>query len=48
MYAPPPRPSEFAPVSPALDAVVLRCLEKSPEQRFATVGAFLEAVRSAV
>jgi len=48
MYAPPPRPSELAPVPPALDAVVLRCLEKTPELRFASVEAFVEALRSAV
>jgi serine/threonine-protein kinase len=46
--APPPRPSALAPVSPAIDAVVLRCLEKDPEKRFPDVGAFLDALRGAV
>ena len=48
LEAPPPRPSQRAPLSPALDAVVLRCLEKRPEKRFETVRAFLEALREAV
>jgi eukaryotic-like serine/threonine-protein kinase len=44
----PPRPSRFAPVSPALEAVVIRSLEKKPANRFRTVGEFLEALRRAV
>jgi serine/threonine-protein kinase len=48
LEVPPPRPSSLAPVSPELDAVVLRCLEKAPERRYATAGAFLEALRAAV
>ncbi|MDI3290578.1 serine/threonine-protein kinase [Polyangium sp. 15x6] len=48
LAAPPPRPSLRAPVSPALDAIVLRCLEKKPDRRFESVGAFLEALREAV
>ncbi|MEY4578926.1 MAG: hypothetical protein RL701_3629 [Pseudomonadota bacterium] len=48
LYAPPPRPSQRAPVSPALDAVVLRCLEKRPEQRFGNVPELISALRSAV
>jgi serine/threonine-protein kinase len=43
----PPRPSRFAPVSPALEAVIIRCLEKRPEGRYRTVSEFLEALRSA-
>jgi len=46
--APPPRPSAMAPVSPELDAVVLRCLEKDAERRYPDVRAFLEALRAAV
>ncbi|WP_170319357.1 serine/threonine-protein kinase [Polyangium spumosum] len=48
LAAPPPRPSLRAPVSPALDAIVLRCLEKKPDRRFESVGAFLDALREAV
>ena len=48
LEAPPPRPSQVAPVPPALDAVVLRCMEKTAERRFQTVKAFLEALRAAV
>jgi hypothetical protein len=46
--APPPRPSSFAPVPPAVDAVVLRCLEKDPSLRYPDVRAFVAALRSAV
>jgi serine/threonine-protein kinase len=37
---PPPRPSRVVPVGPAIDAVVLRCLEKLPERRFSSVRGF--------
>ncbi|MGK4008853.1 serine/threonine-protein kinase [Sorangium sp. So ce1036] len=45
---PPPRPSRRTPLPPALDAVVLRCLEKQPEHRFASVKSFLCTLREAV
>jgi eukaryotic-like serine/threonine-protein kinase len=48
LESPVPRPSQAAPVPPALDAVVLRCMEKTAERRFQTVKAFLEALRDAV
>jgi hypothetical protein len=48
LEAPPPRPSQAAPVSPALDVVVLRCMEKSPERRYPSARAFMEALRDAV
>ena len=48
LESPPPRPSQVAPVPPALDAVVLRCMEKTAERRFQTVKAFIEALRDAV
>jgi serine/threonine-protein kinase len=44
---PAPRPSRAVPVSQAIDAVVLRCLEKRPENRFDSVKAFLRALRLA-
>ena len=44
----PPRPGVLAPVSPALEAVVLRCLEKSPARRFTGAHALLGALRQAV
>jgi serine/threonine-protein kinase len=45
---PPPRPSALIPVSPAVDAVVLRCLEKESSRRFPTVTALMAALRDAV
>ncbi len=44
---PAPRPSRTAPLSPAIDDVVLKCLEKRPEQRFDSVKSFLRALRLA-
>ncbi|NUQ74668.1 MAG: serine/threonine protein kinase [Polyangiaceae bacterium] len=48
LEAPPPRPSASAPVPLAVDAVVLRCLEKSPERRFDSAKSLLAALREAV
>lgn len=48
LQAPVPRPSEFVPLGPELDAVVLRCLEKNPERRFRSVSELVAALRSAV
>ena len=48
LEAPPPRPSQAAAVSPAFDAVVLRCMEKTAERRYQSVKAFIEALREAV
>lgn len=45
---PAPRPSRTAPVPPAIDDVVLKCLEKRPENRFDSVKSFLRALRLAV
>src|SRR5262249_19011414 len=39
--------SEVAPVSPAFDAVISRCLEKEPARRYPTVADFLGDVRAA-
>jgi hypothetical protein len=44
----PPRPSDAAPVPAAFDAVVLRCMEKNPHRRFASVGDFLRAFAEVV
>jgi serine/threonine-protein kinase len=46
--SPPPRPSAMAPVSPEIDAVVLRCMEKDATRRYPDVGAFVDALRAAV
>jgi eukaryotic-like serine/threonine-protein kinase len=48
MEAPVPRPSQAAPVPPALDGIVLRCMEKTADRRFQTVKAFIEALRGVV
>lgn len=40
---PPPHPSALAPVSLALDRVVLRCMAKEPEHRFDSVRSFFAA-----
>lgn len=45
---PAPRPSERAPLSRELDAVVLRCLEKRPERRYESVHALMHALRHAI
>src|SRR5262249_21692492 len=45
---PAPRPSQKLPIAAALDAIVLRCMEKEPERRFASVESFIEALREAV
>jgi serine/threonine-protein kinase len=48
LEARPPRPGETAPVPPALESVVLRCLEKQPGARYSSAGELLAAFRSAV
>jgi serine/threonine-protein kinase len=46
---PPQRPSSIDPqVSPALDAVVMRALEKEPGQRFQSADAFIAALDAAL
>ncbi|XYH97648.1 serine/threonine-protein kinase [Sorangium sp. So ce1128] len=45
---PAPRPSRRTPLPAALDAVVLRCLEKQPDLRFPSVKSFLCTLREAV
>ncbi|WP_224360507.1 serine/threonine-protein kinase [Hyalangium versicolor] len=48
LHTPPPRVSERAPVLAALDAVVIRCLQKRREDRYADVDEVLEDLRRAV
>ena len=48
LEAPAPRPSSEVPVPPAVDAVVLRCLEKEAERRYPDVASFRAALREAV
>ena len=48
LEAPAPRPSQSVPATPALDAVVLRCMEKIPDRRYQSAKAVLEALRAAV
>ena len=48
LEAPAPRPSQSVPVPPALDTVVLRCMEKIPDRRYQSAKAVLEALRGAV
>jgi serine/threonine-protein kinase len=48
LEAPAPRPSHVAPLSPALDAVVLRSMEKVADRRFPNARSFWEALREAV
>lgn len=45
---PAPRPSERAPLSREIDAVVLKCLEKRPERRYESVHALMRALRHAI
>jgi len=47
LESPPPRPSLAARVSPALDAVVLRAMDKNADRRFPNVKAFLQALEDA-
>jgi serine/threonine-protein kinase len=48
LETPPRPPSSLTLLSPAIDAVVLRCLEKDPAARYPTAGAVLAAFRAAV
>jgi serine/threonine-protein kinase len=43
--AAPTPPSEFASVPPALEAIIMRCLAKRPEERFASAAALVDALR---
>lgn len=48
LFVPAPRVSSFVPVPPAVDNVIARCLAKRPGDRYATVQALIEDLRSAV
>jgi serine/threonine-protein kinase len=48
LQAPAPRPSSRAPLSAAIDAVVLRCLEKRADRRFPNARELLVALRAAI
>lgn len=48
LHAPAPRVSQLAPVPAGVDAVVRRCLEKRPEDRYPDVHAALAALRQAL
>jgi serine/threonine-protein kinase len=47
LTAPVPRPSQSAPIPPALDDVVLKTMEKDRERRYPSVASFLEALKEA-
>ncbi|MDC3952814.1 serine/threonine-protein kinase [Polyangium jinanense] len=47
LHARPPRPSERAPVDPALDEPLLRALCRDPAGRYATAPEFVRALRTA-
>lgn len=42
--AAPPRPSQFARISPALEAVILKAIAKHPDERFQTGAEFVQAL----
>ncbi len=48
LQAPPPRPSELAPIPMALDEVVQRAMAKDPAHRYADTQAFLHALEQAI
>ena len=48
VYTPPPLPSQSAPVSPKIDAVVRTAMEKAPAKRYGDVRSFINALAEAV
>jgi eukaryotic-like serine/threonine-protein kinase len=48
LETPPPRPSQAAAVPPAIDAVVLKCMDKRAERRYPSVSAALADLKDAV
>jgi len=47
LESPPPRPSQIVAVPPAIDAVVMRAMDKLPERRFPDTESFVAALREA-
>ncbi|MFN3332617.1 MAG: hypothetical protein ACK47M_08915, partial [Caldilinea sp.] len=47
LRTPPPRPSQFAYVSPALETVILTALAKNPDDRYQTGAAMATALEEA-
>ena len=46
IYLPPPRPSKFnKDISPQMEKIILKCLAKDPQKRFASTSALLEAIK---
>jgi serine/threonine-protein kinase len=48
LVAPRPRPSDRMDVSPSFDPVVVKAMAKEPEDRYSSVGAFIDAFRVAL
>lgn len=48
LHTPPPPPSDFARVSPDLEAIILRAIAKDPDDRYQTGAAFAEALQTFV
>jgi hypothetical protein len=48
LEAPPPRPSQAASIPLAIDTITLRCMEKTPDRRYPSAKAFIDALRDAV
>lgn len=48
LHAPVPRASWIAPVGPAIDRVIMRCMQKDPDRRYLSCDTFLIDLRAAV
>jgi serine/threonine protein kinase len=48
LMTPPPRPSDAAPVPPAVDEIVIKCMSKRADGRFPSAAAVAAALREAV